>query len=123
MIDSSRCAPRSGALDASSPMAWRIVLVTLTRAFSAGEPVRRGLPPSPVARLSSAINAWRSALRSACRLWSSRSAASSILSERLPIQNGAGVGGGERLVAEGADQRQRGDGLVGPRQQLAEMPQ
>jgi hypothetical protein len=48
-------------------MAWRIVLVTLRRAFSAYEPDRRGLPPSPVARLSSAISASRSALRFASR--------------------------------------------------------
>ena len=44
-------------------MAWRMVLVTLRRAFSASERDRRGLPPSPVARLSSAISASHSALR------------------------------------------------------------
>ena len=59
-------------------MAWRIVLVTLSRAFSAGEPDRRGLPPSPVARLSSAISASRSALRFASLLASRWSASSRI---------------------------------------------
>jgi hypothetical protein len=76
-IDSSRCAARSGTLAERSVMACRIVLVTLRRAFSAGEPDRRGLPPSPVARLSSAISASRSALRFASRSASRWTAASS----------------------------------------------
>jgi hypothetical protein len=41
-------------------MAWRIVRVTLRRAFSAGDPVLRGLPPRPVARASSLRSASRS---------------------------------------------------------------
>ena len=115
-------------------MAWRIVLVTLTRAFSAGEPDRRGLPPEP--RRSLELRDQRLALggplslplaiaaeRRRVELVIQLGEALPILPERLPIEHRAGVGGGERLVARCSDERERGHGLVGPREQLAEMPE
>ncbi len=115
-------------------MAWRIVRVTLSRAFSVGEPVRRGLPPRPVARLSSPNSASRSALRFACRPTSCRASASSSSSSSSARRFryclsasrsscGPASPSGDRILAGCRNQRQGKHGFARSRNELAQMPE